>query len=494
MVNEVLASAPGRLISGRSVTGAFVYGQTLYGRAMVEALDQNGLPIWSCMLDDSVALDAAVVAEDGMAYFAGRFMGALQLCNGEVITGVPGQGVWNENLFLFAVDLNTGILQWSRDLSMTNGQANKIASLAIDPQGRLWYGLSEWGVGRAVRVDEAGMDVEIRVVDGVRVMGTISFDPWGGLYMSGSCDNNGFAFGGEAFEDLGTSGYSMFVLRYKPDGTAGFVEFAADITFQDPTVLATSDGHAYLAGNVFEATQWGDVALSGPNWVSDVFVMRLDSTGTFLWGRESAPSDGTITGDMSRASGPCITMDADDNLYLMADVRGTIDWGNGVLSGSGTPVERRISVTAFADDGSALWSASSAEGGGFSECRTLTAMAAPGRLHFAAHVRDAFTFTPHTTNVTDQQAAVFGELSGLSTVIDDPAVIAPHVSPNPVGDLLNVEVIGVASGARIINAAGQEMMHLPNLTGRSALDVSALPSGIYILRTSHETAVRFVKH
>lgn len=257
MPSEVLASAPGRLVAARNTTGDFVYGQTLYGNAVLEALDLDGSAIWNCPLNDSVNVRSAVVAEDGRAFFAGSFMGAMQLCDGSVLGGVPGQGLWNENLFLLAVDLNTGLVEWSRNLSFVHDQALSVPSMTLDPQGRLWYAVSEWGVGKAVRVDENGADVETRIVDGVRTLGTISFDPWGGLYMSGGCENNGFAFGGQAFANAGTTGYSMFVLRFKPDGTAGFAEFADDITFQDPTVVATSDGHAYLAGSLFDTTQWG---------------------------------------------------------------------------------------------------------------------------------------------------------------------------------------------------------------------------------------------
>jgi hypothetical protein len=183
----------------------------------------------------------------------------MQVCDGSVLGGVPGQGMWNEKPVPVRGRPQHGLIEWTRNLSFVHDQALSIPSLALDPQGRLWYAVSEWGVGKAVRVDESGADMETRIVDGVRTLGTISFDPWGGLYMSGGCENVGFAFGGEAFTNEGTTGYSMFVLRYKPDGTAGFAEFADDITFQEPQVVATADGHAYSQGG-------SSMARNGATW------------------------------------------------------------------------------------------------------------------------------------------------------------------------------------------------------------------------------------
>ncbi len=73
--------------------------------------------------------------------------------------------------------------------------------------------------------------------------------------MRGAADNSGFSFAG--FTPVTEAQYNMFVLRYRPDGSAGFAAFAEDITFQKPVVVSTDDGYAYLAGNVFSETNWG---------------------------------------------------------------------------------------------------------------------------------------------------------------------------------------------------------------------------------------------
>lgn len=497
MANVVLASAPDKLIAARQVSGVFVYGSDLYGEAALEQLDpETGSAIWSCLLSDSVNVESAVVSAEGKAYFAGRFMGDMALCDGTVLGEVPGQTVWNVNLFLVAVDLNTGIIEWSRNLAFTHEEALGIPSLAIDPQGHLWYAVAEWGVGKAVRVDANGDDAETRIVDGVRNLGTISFDPWGGLYMSGALDDAGFAFGGQSYQGYGTTGYNMFVLRYKPDGTAGFAAFAEDITFQGPTVVATTDGHAYLAGNLFDPTQWGDLPFGGPNWGGGMFLAKVDSTGNFLWGAESATMvDGQITGDLTRSKGPCIAVDAASNVYLMADARGTIGWGNGIASGTGAIADRVQSIVAFNAMGNAQWAVNSVATAGFNEARTLTASAIPDAIHFAGHARDTFTFGPHTTNLQDQQAAVFGKLSGLSTTVrEQPIASDLRVWPVPAEGVVNVECASnVPTTAVLLNSAGQLVRTIPLMPGRSSIGVGDLQSGLYLLRTGQGAAVRLVK-
>ncbi|MEZ4739623.1 MAG: hypothetical protein R2818_09820 [Flavobacteriales bacterium] len=223
MPDQVLASAPGHLVAMRQTTIPFIYGQKGYGQAILEELDPaNGEQGWACMLFDSVNVTSAAVGTNGKAYFAGSFMGDLGLCDGSILGGVPNVDPWYENHFIIAVDLTSGLIEWTRNISLTHGSAIGIASMAIDPNGDLWYAFSEWGTAKVIRVNSSGSDVEERIIDGVRVVGTISFDPWGGLYVSGSCDNGGFAFGGSVYQNTGTTGYSMFVLRYRPGGAAGF--------------------------------------------------------------------------------------------------------------------------------------------------------------------------------------------------------------------------------------------------------------------------------
>ena len=493
MPDQALASAPGRLVGMRTVSNSLIFGQTLYGEVALDALDPvTGGVLLSCLLGDSASVGAAAVDAAGIAFFTGRFMGdALEFCDGSQLAGIGGDPL-TENHFLLAWDLTSGSALWMRNLSISYPEAADVPSLAIDPDGSLWFIMQDFFDGRVVRVDASGNDAEVRDISGIRRFGTISFDPWGGLYVSGSCENGMLTFGGQDFSVESDEGYNMFVLRYKPDGTAGFAEFADDVTFTNPTVVATTDGHAYLAGDLFlQGTDWGGIVFGGPNWVYDVFLAKLDSTGQFLWGLQSAPSGGPIIGDMHRAKGPCVAVDASDNPYFFGTLRGMVDWGNGVVSNGLTLGAQTMSVVAFAQDGIPQWAATSTPGP-FQESQAITALAETDALHFAGHTNGTLTYGAHTVNAGGQQAAVVGRIGDLSTdlgELDSEALLSAW--PNPVRGTLTIQAAEPQAG-NVINAAGLHVRSLKLLAGVNAMDVSGFAPGLYLLRGSEGALWRFM--
>ncbi|HEX2617697.1 MAG TPA: hypothetical protein VHL57_09150 [Flavobacteriales bacterium] len=496
MASQVLAQGPaGELLSVRQSIGAFNYGSDLFGETRVERLDPaTGAVLLSCTLGDSVMVDAGAVDAAGNMYVAGRFMGDLLCCNAEVL-GNTSPALWNVDLFLMAMAAD-GTVLWLRDLSVDHPDEGAVASLAIDPSGDLWYALSEFELSHVVRVDAQGHDVDTRDIAGVRALGTIDFDPWGGLYVAGAAEQNGLTFGGQHFAvDIGT-GYKMFVLRFAPDGTAGFAQFASDVTFQRPTVVADDEGFAYLAGDLLDSTSWGGIPLNGPDWVFAMFIAKLDSTGAFFWAHETDPPGGTIEGDMRRSSGPCIAVDGASNVYLMGDTRGLVHWPNGVTSGGGTPPQDGATIVKFAPDGQALWAANTPDAmnsNSFTQTLTVDEM---GIVHFAVHTSGAFTFGAITVNTDGGQDAVVGELNSTSTGVAADRLRTEEWSawPNPANNALNVWC-PAASGAQaqVIDSEGRLARTVRLLPGANTLELTGLVRGLYLLRTAEGGMVRFVK-
>ncbi|MCW5898759.1 MAG: T9SS type A sorting domain-containing protein [Flavobacteriales bacterium] len=490
-----LASAPEHLVSMHTETVSIIYGSTVFGTVALEQLDPATGDTWqSCILSDSVSVGAAVVSPVGIAYFSGSFMGdALAFCDGSQLAGLGG--AFTVNHFVMAWNLNTGQPLWSRNLDLDFPDILEPAALAVDPEGNLWYSAMEFSQGHIVRVDFFGEDVEVRTIDGIRRFGTISFDPWGGLYVSGSCENGTLTFGGQDFPVASAEGYNMFVLRYRPDGTAGFAEFGTDVTFTDPTVVATSDGHAYLAGQLhLDGEVWPGLQFEGMDWGSDVFIAMLDSTGQFHWGRETHSSGGGITGDIERAQGPCIAVDAGHNVYFTGVTRGSVEWTTGVVSGGPVITDRRLTVVAFDPDGSPQWAASSGPSTWFVTGQSITASAEADAVHFVSHVSGELTFGPFTVNSDSVQAAVFGRISVLSMGLGDTlAQGAMQVWPNPAANMLYAELDGTTVvTAELLNSAGQRVRIITLAPGRNSIDVAALSAGLYLLRTARGDAVRVV--
>lgn len=186
--NQLLVSTSDVLFGVRLTSYKFPYGTDIFGDLSLDHYDvSNGELLWSCELSGNIAASAATIEESGLVFITGKFIGEqLETCQGMTLTG--GGGQFQVHHFLMALNLNDGEILYLRNLSLTHPNANAISSLAIDPEGRLWYVVEEWGSAKIVRVNEAGVDQETRILNGPRRIGTLSFDPWGGLYVSGATD------------------------------------------------------------------------------------------------------------------------------------------------------------------------------------------------------------------------------------------------------------------------------------------------------------------
>ena len=492
MPEHAIASAPGYLVAMRSASVSMGGSLDVFGTVALERLDPlTGSSIWTCFIGDSVSLSDVVVSENGIAYFAGQFKeDVLQLCDGSILPYV-GNAI-DENAFVIAWDLEADELLWAKNLTGEVGGWHRIAALAIDPNGDVWYGMTDFFEGLIGRIDANGDAQEVRTITECKTIGSISFDPWGGLYVSGSTDGSGFTYAGQMPEVTGQ--YNMFVLRYRPDGSAGFAVFAEDITFQSPKVVATHNGHAYLAGNVFDATDWNGFPVNGADWVSATFIAGLDSTGTFQWLVESDPPGGTITGDVEIARGNCIAVDATDRLFFTGTLRGQVDWGNGVVSDGLTLGARTLTVVAFDPDGQAQWAVSSPPGGNL-WAQSITAMAGADAIHFQAHITSEFSMNGQTTNTGGSQAAMVGRIGGIPTTVSsvhDRSQFA--LWPNPAGDRVFVQLpIDKKINAAIHDGVGKWIRDLLLGPGVNTIGTAQLRPGFYSIRCDDGATLMLIK-
>ncbi len=491
MPRHVLASSGnGNLMSARLMSAAFNYGQDIMGSCAVERVDPGtGQALWSCTLFDSATVDCGAVDEDGNVYVAGKFMTHLGLCDGSIL-GHTGMG-WDLDLYLLKFD-PTGLVLWSRNISVSDPQASMISAITIDPQGRAWYATSDFTLGRITRIDAQGNYAETRYIDGAKMIGGLDFSPSGAMYVSGAAQGGGFAFGGTSTQ--APYSYNMFVLRFNTAGQSDWVEFAVDVTFQQPSIAVDEDGNAFVAGSMFTNSSWGDLSFHGPNWVYDTFLAKTDSTGQFLWGVESSPVSGPIAGDLAAAARTMVGLDAQGHAYITGTLRGSVDWGNGVVSNGITIGMSTQTIISFDADGTALWAATSIPNAAFTQTMAIGTFD-DGSVFFTGHVSGEYVFTPHTTGASGQQSYVLGRIGGLSTgtfeKVEPPAL---STWPVPTSDRVIINVpLQRANAAVLVNARGQEVMHLALGVGLNTLDVSPLEAGIYLLRMSNGSTARIVK-
>ncbi|MBK7084542.1 MAG: hypothetical protein IPH53_07690 [Flavobacteriales bacterium] len=82
----IQASRNGQVSVARQFGDGMSFGQDIFNSVMVERIDPaTGLSLGGCPLTDSVLVESMVVGDDGITYVAGRFMGAIQFCDGSAL-------------------------------------------------------------------------------------------------------------------------------------------------------------------------------------------------------------------------------------------------------------------------------------------------------------------------------------------------------------------------------------------------------------------------
>lgn len=486
----IKASHNGQVSVARQFGDGISYGQDIFNSVMIERIDPaTGSPDGSCPMVDSVLVESITVGDDGTTYVAGRFMGAIQFCDGSVLGGGPG--FLETDLFIAAFGGPDFAPLWSRNLSISHPDGLRVPAMEIDVTGNVWYGIEEFGTIHLIRIDEQGNDLEERIISGTRMLGGFSFDPSNNIFVSGSTGQNEspLVFGGQSVPVTET--YMMFVLHFDVNGNGSWARLAHDQTFSAPDVVAGGYGEAFVSGTLMDSTSWGDVHFHGPNWVFDVFLARVSAAGEFTWGTETAPEGEEFTGDMRRSKGPGIACDGNANVYLTGVVRGQVDWGNGVVSDAVETFLDAQTLVCFANNGAPLWQRTSDPGA--MNAQNVSCDEA-GNVFISTHTLGTFGFAPDLVNVAAEQAFADARIDAQSTWVVEGAV--PGTIPVwPVPSATAILVSGIADrvGYRMISATGSLVLRGMLARGVNSIDIASLTSGPYSLVLDDGRVSRVIK-
>jgi hypothetical protein len=113
----------------------------------------------------------------------------------------------------------------------------------------------------------------------------------------------------------------------------------------------TSDEGVVAVGQFDFDLTWAGGTIEGSS-VEDIFVLRFDSLGSPLWGKAFGGDDSQLAYDLST--------NAADEMLISGSFRGELDFGTGEMT-SGS--ERAAFIAKLRPDGSGLWSATNAGDG-----------------------------------------------------------------------------------------------------------------------------------
>ena len=318
-------------------------------------------------------------------------------------------------------------------------------------------------------------------------MGGISFDPEGNLFISGAAGTPAITIAN--LTKTVPEPYMMFVTRINAAGIAEWVQLASDVTFQSPLIKADQWGNAYVSGPLLSATAFGNVSFLQPQWVYDIFITRVDKDGNFKWGVQGPQSIGSITGDFSPGSKGFMDIDDAGHVFVTGVTRGTLDWGNNVVSGGAAISFGTLSTLSFDTSGNALWALNGGSEA-FNQANSLSAVSG-GDCYFSASVIDVASFGSIVVNSNDNYASVFGKISaGLSTETSTAENnFSLALFPNPAHDFIQVNFsLQKNSNVKIELSDLQGKVQrtfseqqLPAAKYSFQLSIADVPKGIYFL-------------
>jgi PKD repeat protein len=295
----------------------------------------KGGPGWADAIGD-VGVDVGFgVASDaaGNVFTTGTFTGSITIGT----TQLTSTGA--SDVYLVKYD-NSGTVLWAKRFGGALDDA--FTALAVDPNGDLvavgrFQGTANFG-GQSL-VSAGGTDMVVakfRGADGAPIWSkrfgdasdqscdAVSVDPSGNIAITGFYVGS-VNFGGTTLRTPYVGDYDVFVAKLDPNGnhlwSKNFPNTGNDFGLGVATDAA---GEVAVVGYFNASINLGAGDYVAANGLTDAFVVKLSSTGGYVWSRQIGADDGGETGK-------AIAMDPAGNVVVAGEASMALDLGGGLL-------------------------------------------------------------------------------------------------------------------------------------------------------------------
>lgn len=361
-----------------------------YGECVIEKFTPSGATVSSDTLFGKVHLQHLAADRNNNVIAAGLFRDTIRVDT--AMRTLPSSNL--THCFLLKLDPQ-GRSVWLRNLTQINPVYKEIVSLKTDRQNNIWVATSPgFPTSYVKKLDLNGHEVASFPQVNARVISGVTIDADGNVWAAGSTFGGSHSFNG--LEVTAPYEYNIYVVRYTPGGVTSFVRFVQDITLPFP-VLAATGPDVMMAGRLLAPTSFGGLPASGPRWVYDLYATRIDSGGSFVWLTE-VPYD--LTGDAGPGEGAFLATASDGSASATGFTRGTVNWGNGVVTQSQSSTDILVISYSYSD-GTVQWAKTA--GGAYYNRGDAVAVDRHGAVYVAGIVGvnarfDSLQFTGGTIN------------------------------------------------------------------------------------------------
>ena len=467
-VNYTVCVAPDQTIWFGGLKEKLANYYQMMGNNILIRYDALGNRLGTYMINGTLVINAMKCDPAGHLYIAGDFMdGDIHFWDGSMLT-------WNGNsINSFVVRVNNqGTVDWSVNLNNARGEYSPVADMAYR-NGKLYFANNVWLNSFISTLDDFGNFSVFITETGVGILSGLDFYMEGNLYCTGSCAGETSSFNGVNFPP--PTFYNKYLVKYDPTGNPVWVKYSEDVTCILPKVRVDKDNNIYWTGHLNNPCFFDTIALQGPSWVYDFYLIKMTPQGSALWGREvpQVTSGDAMTGPLD-----IIKVLPDNSVTVGGDTRGMVDCGDGVVTDVGS-VNNEAWLINYNSNGVIQWA--KIGGGSYTDLKSMDADLS-GNLYLTGMGHDTVSFdalqyfreTYYFPYIVKMDYAATNGISGKS------ADLKMAVIPNPANDIITLSPNYLMRyKVYIIDMQGRTVLGFNNA---SKINISSLEPGIYGVR------------
>jgi hypothetical protein len=448
--------------------------ETFYNEAMgsqfIKKFNAGGETLWQRTISGEAAAGGIYTSIAGDIFLYGEmhsdldFWGQLTL----YVTGIT------TNAFLVKMDA-AGDIGWGlnlEDLPFESGVISDIVSVEPD---LLYFAYSTWLSSNIVVMNTDGEYITSIVQENVALVSGLDADEEGNIYAAGGCAGWNASFGGVSYP--APFPYTSYVVKYNSDYEPEWVKFIEDVTCSVLKVKYDHNGGLYLSSQLFAGTLLDTIQLQGASWVYDFYLTRLNPVGEFLWALECPQ---VLTGDATIGKQQYLSVDPEGNALLAGFTRGTIDWGDGIVSNT-QDYYYNIMIWNVNPLGEINWIKTAASEG-YDDSHSISCDP-QGNVYLAGIAGGTAVFDTIIYETDDFVYPFLAKLNSqaMTAVAENDGKDEMDVFPNPANDRIFVHS-NEPGEISIYNLQGNKMMELKAESGWQTVSIDDLPGGSYLLR------------
>jgi len=302
---------------------------------------------------------------------------------------------------------------------------------------------------------------------------SVTVDASGNSYVAGSFLSPTLTFGSTTLTNASSDG-DIFLAKYDASGNVLWAKSAGGTDGDVASSVAVdASGNTYVAGWFYSPTlTFGSTTLTNTNvWEDDIFLAKYDANGNVLWAKSAGGTDDDVASS--------VAVDASGNTYVAGWFYSpTITFGSSTLTNTNV-WEDDIFLAKYDANGNVLWAKSA--GGTDDDGASSVAVDASGNTYVAGwFLSPTITFGSTTLTYAGSGDIFLAKLSSNTGINELSNSLNILVFPNPASDNLTIETLQ-KSEIEISNIQRQLIKTLATNAGKTNIDVSAFPSGMYFL-------------